>query len=114
MTTSKLFTSEWVSPSHPDRLADGLAAAIIDKIYKTDGPSAHAAIEVSIFGGAKSIPTIIVGGEATTFLPMTGVDAVIYWTPILRAVVNDYGYTKENQKAFGASNVLCAEDYDFL
>lgn len=107
-----IHTSEFVTVGHPDRLADGIGGAIINEIYHKDGPSAHAAIEVSIFGGKKSSPTIIVGGEATTSLPMTGTEAIEYWSTIIKKVVSDYGYTKENQDAFGKENVLCFNDYD--
>lgn len=58
---SYLSTSEHVSTGHPDRLADLIAAKIIDDVNHNDKENGHAAIEVFL-----AHDEIIIGGEATT------------------------------------------------
>ena len=96
-------TSEWVSPAHPDRLADCIAAKLIDAIIEKDGFNSHAAIEVFITGNH-----IIVGGEATTTLPLTpiGID------PYIREVLVDIGYNSFlRSKGFTENQVYISHDY---
>ena len=84
-----LSSSEFVSSGHPDRLADNLAAIVIQDIQKTDGPKSHAAIEVFI-----THDSVIFGGEATTSLNID--------RKYLRSVVSKgfrrSGYLKEMRK----------------
>lgn len=56
-------SSEFVSPGHPDRLCDDIAAIVIQDIQKVDGANSHAAVEVFI-----THDSIIFGGEVTTSL----------------------------------------------
>lgn len=96
-------TSEWVSPAHPDRLADCIAAKLIDAIIEKDGLKSHAAIEVFISGNH-----IIVGGEATTTLSLTPVSIDHY----IREVLVDIGYnTFLRSKGFTDRHVYISHDY---
>lgn len=98
-----IHTSEYVSPAHPDRLADCIAAKIIDEITKKDGLNSHAAIEVFITNNK-----IIVGGEATTSINLTP----SYLEPLIREVVVDIGYNSSlRKKGFSIREVYTANDY---
>ena len=55
-----LFTSEVVSPGHPDKCADIIADSIVDKLIMED-PASRVASEVFVAG-----KHIVVGGEVTT------------------------------------------------
>lgn len=96
-------TSEWVSPAHPDRLADCIAARIIDEIIAKDGFNSHAAIEVFITDNH-----VIVGGEATTTLSLTSTSI----EPYIKEVLVDIGYnTSLRNKGFTKSEVYTSNDY---
>lgn len=66
-----LFTSEVVSPGHPDKCADIIADSIVDKLIMED-PASRVASEVFVAG-----KNVIIGGEVTT-----------------HAKVNEAGYKK--------------------
>jgi len=53
-------TSEWVSPGHPDKVADGISEYILDKIIELD-PKARYAVEAQIKGDIVNL-----AGELTT------------------------------------------------
>ena len=55
-----LFTSEVVSPGHPDKCADIIADSIVDRLIMED-PSSRVASEVFVAG-----KNVIIGGEVTT------------------------------------------------
>ena len=95
--------SEWVSVGHPDRTADYIASRIITEIYKKDGKSAHAAIEIALFDNK-----VIIGGEVRTTLPMTPE----YWTPIIHEAINKIGYNKEYRNKFTKDDCYIADDYE--
>ena len=76
-----LFTSESVTPGHPDKVADQIADAVLDSIIKND-KQARVACEVFVSRGY-----VIVGGEITT---KTWVDI----NEIVRKVILDIGYDK--------------------
>ena len=96
-------TSEWVSPAHPDRVADCIAARIIDEIIRKDGFNSHAAIEVFITDNH-----IIVGGEATTTLPLTSTSI----EPYIRETLVDIGYNSSlRNKGFTKKQVYISNDY---
>lgn len=99
-----IHSSEWVSPAHPDRVADCIAAKIIDEIIKKDGCNSHAAIEVFITNNK-----IIVGGEATTTLSLTP----SFLSLIIREVLIDIGYNSSlRKKGFTQREVYIANDYN--
>lgn len=76
-----LFSSESVSPGHPDKTADQIADAVLDAIIRDD-KYARVACEVFVSKGY-----VVVGGEITT---KTWVDT----NNLVREVIKDIGYTK--------------------
>ncbi len=60
MTKRILFTSEYVSPGHPDKISDQISDAVLDACLKDD-PSSRVACEVFCTTGQ-----VVVGGEITT------------------------------------------------
>ena len=54
------FTSEFVSPGHPDKICDQISDAVLDACLKDD-PNARVACETFATTGL-----VIVGGEITT------------------------------------------------
>ena len=76
-----LFSSESVSPGHPDKTADQIADAVLDAIIKND-KYARVACEVFVSKGY-----VVVGGEITT---KTWIDT----NNLVREVIKDIGYTK--------------------
>ena len=77
--SSYLFTSEWVSEGHPDKVADQISDAVLDAILAQD-PEAHVACETFIKTGVA-----IVGGEITT-------SAWVDLENLIRKVIVDIGY----------------------
>ncbi len=84
------FTSESVSEGHPDKVADQISDAILDKIIAFD-PDAKVACETLVTTGQ----TIIAGEIKTS----TYVDV----QEIAREVITDIGYTKSEYKFDGYS-----------
>ncbi len=80
MKNEYLFTSESVSEGHPDKIADQVSDAILDKILEQD-PQARVACETLVKTGM-----IFIGGEITT-------SAWVDMEQIARGVVRDIGYT---------------------
>ncbi|MBI5388816.1 methionine adenosyltransferase [Candidatus Woesearchaeota archaeon] len=74
-----VFTSESVSPAHPDKMCDNISDAILDAVIKDD-PYARVAIESFAKTGF-----VVVGGELTT---KTYVDV----PAIVRKTIVDVGY----------------------
>ena len=86
------FTSESVSPGHPDKVCDQISDAILDEILKKD-KTARVACETYITRGL-----VIVGGEITT---RTWVDV----EQIARDVIKNIGY---DSPLFGFNGNTCA------
>ncbi len=59
------FTSESVSPGHPDKLCDHLSDAILDHVLSQDKES-RVACETFVKGKSNGSGTVVVGGEITT------------------------------------------------
>ena len=59
--SSYLFTSESVSEGHPDKIADQISDAVLDRNFKTKTPKARVACETYVKTGMA-----LVGGEITT------------------------------------------------
>jgi S-adenosylmethionine synthetase len=55
-----LFTSESVTEGHPDKVADAISDAVLDKLLKKD-PTSRVAVETLVTTG-----TVVVAGEVTT------------------------------------------------
>ena len=62
MNNEYLFTSESVSPGHPDKLSDQLSDAVLDYVFETD-KNARVACEVLTKGKKDSAGSIVVAGE---------------------------------------------------
>ena len=73
------FTSEFVSPGHPDKISDQISDAILDACLKDD-PNSRVACEVFCTTGL-----VVVGGEITT---STYIDV----QDIVRKKINEIGY----------------------
>lgn len=85
-----LFTSESVSEGHPDKVADQISDAILDKILAFD-PQAKVACETLVTTGQ-----VVIAGEVNT---NTYVDI----QHIAREVINRIGYTKSEYRFDGES-----------
>ena len=59
------FTSESVSPGHPDKLCDHLSDAVLDHVLSQDKES-RVACETFVKGSSNGSGTVVVGGEITT------------------------------------------------
>ena len=59
------FTSESVSPGHPDKLCDHLSDTVLDHVLEQDKDS-RVACETFVKGKANEPGTVVVGGEITT------------------------------------------------
>ncbi|WP_172838760.1 methionine adenosyltransferase [Solemya velesiana gill symbiont] len=81
-----IFTSESVSEGHPDKMADQISDAILDKIIELDPHPelARVACETMVKTGA-----VIVAGEITT-------NAWVDLEEVIREVVCDIGYTNSD------------------
>lgn len=101
MCRTFLSSSEFVSPSHPDRVADDLAAKVIDDIQHKDGVSSHAAIEVFL-----TRDTVIFSGEAVTSLQITD----DYLREVVRYVFDKCGYIPEMRRFWIKDEVVLADD----
>lgn len=98
-------TSEFVSLGHPDRLADSIAAVIINDIQKKDGPNSHAAIEVFI-----THDTITVSGEATTTLDLNA----RYLRKSVAEAFFCCGYLQEMRQYWAEDEVKLAGDFKII
>lgn len=94
-------SSEFVTTAHPDRLADLMAAQIIQDIQAKDGPVSHAAIEVFL-----THKEIIFAGEATTSLKLDDK----YLNKVAVDCYNRAGYVHEMRRFWTAEQVVLPED----
>lgn len=96
-----LFTSEYVSPGHPDKISDQISDAVLDVCLKGD-PDSRVACEVFCTTGQ-----VVVGGEITT---STYVDV----QKIVREKIDEIGY--EEGMGFdsncGVINLICSQSPD--
>ena len=76
-----LFTSESVSEGHPDKVADQISDAVLDKLLAFD-PSSKVACETLVTTGQ-----VVIAGEVKT-------SAYVDLQDIARSVINKIGYTK--------------------
>ena len=94
MNNEYLFTSESVSPGHPDKLSDQLSDAVLDYVFDTD-KNARVACEVLTKGKKDSAGSIVVAGEITSTNPLD-------FDKKLREVICDIGY-KSNELGFNGN-----------
>ena len=85
-----LFTSESVSEGHPDKVSDQISDALLDEFLAYD-PTSKVAIETLVTTGQ-----VVVAGEVSS---STYVDIL----EIIRKVVNEIGYTKDEYMFSGNS-----------
>lgn len=78
----KLFTSESVSASHPDKICDQISDAILDECLSKD-PKSRVAVETMVTAGR-----IVLAGEVTT-------RGIVNFEKIARGIVKDLGYDKK-------------------
>ncbi|MCE9614781.1 MAG: methionine adenosyltransferase domain-containing protein [Lentisphaerae bacterium] len=69
--------AEWVSPGHPDRLADGIAESIVNAALKIDS-DALVGIEVAVHTNAVFIDGRVAAGHATPALDLGGICGQVY------------------------------------
>ena len=96
MNNRHLFTSESVSPGHPDKLSDKLSDAVLDYVFETD-KNARVACEVLTKGKKDSAGSIVVAGEITCSNPLD-------FDQKLRDAICDIGY---NSNEFGFNGQEC-------
>ena len=87
---SYLFTSESVSEGHPDKVADQISDAILDKILAFD-PNSKVACETLVTTGQ-----VVLAGEIKT-------ETYIDVQEVAREVINRIGYTKAEYRFDGDS-----------
>tara|TARA_Y100001970_G_scaffold250687_1_gene322665 strand:+ start:1394 stop:2566 length:1173 start_codon:yes stop_codon:yes gene_type:complete len=88
MIKDYLFTSESVSPGHPDKLCDQLSDSVLDYMFEEDKQS-KVACEVLAKGEANTPGKIVVAGEITSSRSLDFDDT-------LRQVICDIGYDSED------------------
>jgi S-adenosylmethionine synthetase len=93
-------TSEWVSPGHPDKVADCISEYILDRLLEID-PDVRYALEVQIKGVYVNL-----AGEITTKADVV-IGDYIHWA---KEAVNKIGYTREYQQKWGKENTICGDD----
>lgn len=98
----KYHTSEWVSPAHPDKIADGISEHILDKLIEQD-PKTRYALEVQIKDFHVSL-----AGEITTRAKYDQLD-LVEWT---REAINKIGYTSKYAQRFKVGQTIFGDGVD--
>ena len=93
-----LFTSEVVSPGHPDKCADIIADSIVDRLIMED-PASRVASEVFVAG-----KNIIIGGEVTSKAQLSDAD----YKEIVLDALGKIGY--DGEAAFTHDECLHPDD----
>ncbi len=93
-----LFTSEVVSPGHPDKCADIISDSIVDTLISND-PNARVASEVFVAG-----KNVIIGGEVKTSLDLSQKD----YEKIVKKALEHIGY--DGKGAFTKEQCLHPDD----
>ena len=88
MNNNFQFTSESVSPGHPDKLSDQLSDAVLDYVFESD-KNARVACEVLTKGKANTAGTIVVAGEITS-------SSALDFDQKLRKTICDVGYDSDD------------------
>ena len=90
--STRLFTSESVSEGHPDKIADQISDAVLDRIL-ADDPKARVACETLVTTGMA-----LVAGEVTT-------DTYVDMPELVRKTILDIGYDRAE---YGIDGHTCA------
>ena len=96
MSTKFQFTSESVSPGHPDKLCDQLSDTILDSVLSQD-KSARVACEVLVKGKKSESGQVVIGGEIST-------SSSLDFDTKIRDVINNVGY---NSDSLGFNGTSC-------
>ena len=98
MTEKRLFTSESVTEGHPDKIADQISDAVLDKLLSMD-KHARVACETIVTTGL-----VVVFGEITT-------SAYVNIQEVVRETVAEIGYTR-GKFGFDADNLAVMVSLD--
>lgn len=98
--SNNLKTSEWVSPGHPDKVADIISEYILDRMLEKD-KNVRYAVECQIKDNY-----VTLAGELTTKEKIREKD-IERW---VKDAVEKIGYTKSYQKGFGKACTICGDD----
>lgn len=114
MNQQKLFTSEHVSPGHPDKICDQISDWLLDKHYElaVRGLGEHAdresvlnkiintrvAIEAMVKAGVRLRPSVVIAGEVTS-------DAEVMYLSEISKLVEKIGYTEDISEEFNSDNL---------
>ena len=88
------FTSESVSPGHPDKLCDHLSDTVLDHVLSKD-KSCRVACETFVKGKSNEAGTVVIGGEITT-------SADLRIDDLIRKTIIDIGYNS-NELGFNGN-----------
>lgn len=91
--------SEYVSPGHPDKVADYISESLLDAYIKQD-PNTRFAVEIQI-----KDKYVTLGGEVSSNAVLGEEDIA----QTVRNAVNNIGYTKEYQDKWGVENTICGD-----
>ncbi|MBR2504805.1 MAG: methionine adenosyltransferase domain-containing protein [Elusimicrobiaceae bacterium] len=92
--------SEYVSLGHPDKVADYISSYLLDQYIKKDKYTRYA-VECQIKGNVVNL-----AGEITSKAKFTKKQIANF----VKAAVNQIGYTKHYQRAWGKENTICGAD----
>ena len=90
------FTSESVSPGHPDKMCDQLSDTILDSVFASD-KNARVACEVLVKGKKDAPGKVVIGGEISA-------SESLNFDTTIRKVINDIGY---NSNSLGFNGSSC-------
>ena len=88
MSTQFQFTSESVSPGHPDKLCDQLSDTVLDSVLKQD-KNARVACEVLVKGKKNESGKVVIAGEISS-------SSSLDFETEIRDVINDIGYNSDS------------------
>ena len=91
--TKRIFTSESVSPGHPDKLCDQVSDSVLDAIISITGQQSRVACECLVKDNV-----VVLAGEIKT-------DAKLDYEKIIRKTINDIGY--DDLQKYGFSGDSC-------
>ena len=92
--------SEFVSPGHPDKIADYISQYLLDRYIEQD-PNVRYAVEVQIKNSM-----VVLAGEISSKITFSNG----YIEELVRKAVRDIGYTRDYQNYWGSQNTICADE----
>lgn len=91
-----IWTSEYVSEGHPDKIADQISDAVLDWYLQRD-PDAKVACEVMVKDN-----DIYISGEITSTVDKDKRTLELSLTRLIKGLIKDIGYTKEESPFFNS------------